>query len=94
VGRSDQPLAGTCTKREYPISLLLRALRKHDYTLYSSYHNHCFSKHYQHQKRERRRKEEEEGGREEGEDRLVRGGGVEGEERRRRRDKRLKGGSS
>lgn len=32
--RSHYHRAGTCTKREYPRSLLPRALRKHDYTLY------------------------------------------------------------
>lgn len=51
-------------QKEYPISLLPRALRNHDYTLYSYYHNHCFSKHYQHQKRDKN--EEEEGSREGG----------------------------
>lgn len=50
-GGSDQPPAGTCTKREYPICLLPRALGKHDYTLYSYYHDHRFSKLYQHQKK-------------------------------------------
>lgn len=65
-------------QKEYPISLLPRALRNHDYTLYSYYHNHCFSKHYQHQKRERRGGGEQ-GDRVGGEDRQGEGrGGVKG----------------
>lgn len=79
-GGSDQPPAGTCTKREYPICLLPRALGKHDYTLYSYYHDHRFSKLYQHQKKGGGGVEETgNGGGQTGEERRGGGEGVEGE---------------